>query len=331
MRCAVLACLSALAVAAAGGGCGSSSDTASVPTAPPPASRPQDFPKPGGKTVSQLVAGLPQGPQLAPAVAVLPARQADRFGFGLFDRAGKQIGGAKVALYTAAPDGTDVRGPYPVRSESLAVKPQFVSQTSADDPAAAKSVYVGRAPFPKRGKRVVFALAQLDDRLVATPPTEVEVGVGGPPEVGQKAPRITTPTVASVGGDVAKIDTRVPPGTMHDVNYADAYGKKPIVIVFATPQLCQSRVCGPIVDIVEQTKAANAGKADFIHMEIYNQNDASKGFRPQVRAFGLPTEPWIFGINRKGVVAARLEGAASAREVQQLVDKTVASGGSASS
>ncbi len=326
MRRAVLACLPVLAAAAVAGGCGSSSsDSATVPTTAPPASQPQDFPKPAGKTVSQLVAGLPQGPQLAPAVAVLPARQADRFGFGLFDRAGKQIAGAQVALYTAARDGSDVRGPYPVRSESLAVKPQFVSQTSAQDAGAAKSVYVGRAPFPSAGKRVVFALARLDGRLVATPPTEIQVGVGGPPQVGQKAPKITTPTAASVGGDLAKIDTRVPPDTMHDVNYADVYGKKPIILVFATPQLCQSRVCGPIVDIAEQTKAANAGKAAFIHMEIYNGNDASKGFRPQVQAFRLPTEPWIFGINRKGVVVARLEGAASAREVQQLVDTTVAS------
>ena len=44
-------------------------------------------------------------------------------------------------------------------------------------------------------------------------------------------------------------------------------------------------------------------------MEIYNDNDPSKGVRPQVRAFHLPSEPWLFAINREGVVSAAIEGA----------------------
>ena len=35
-------------------------------------------------------------------------------------------------------------------------------------------------------------------------------------------------------------------------------------------------------------------------MEIYNDNDPSKGVRPQVRAFHLPSEPWLFAIDRDG-------------------------------
>ena len=46
-------------------------------------------------------------------------------------------------------------------------------------------------------------------------------------------------------------------------------------------------------------------------MEIYNDNELEKGFRPQVGAFKLPTEPWAFAIDRDGKVAARLEGAYS--------------------
>ena len=65
-------------------------------------------------------------------------------------------------------------------------------------------------------------------------------------------------------------------------------GKEPIVLLFATPQFCQSRVCGPVVDVAEQVKQEYGDKAAFIHMEIYNDNDPSKGVRPQVRAFHLP-------------------------------------------
>jgi hypothetical protein len=137
--------------------------------------------------------------------------------------------------------------------------------------------------------------------------------------VGDKAPKIDTPTVASVHGDVKQIDTRVPPGSMHQDNLADVLGKRPILLLFATPALCQSRVCGPVVDIAEQVKASHKGDTAFIHMEIYNENELEKGFRPQVGAYKLPTEPWAFAIGRDGKVAARLEGAYSEHELREAV------------
>ena len=81
---------------------------------------------------------------------------------------------------------------------------------------------------------------------------------------------------------------------MHDVDFADVLGKKPVVLLFATPALCQSRVCGPVVDVAEQVKRDRPDDAAFIHMEIYNDNDPNKGLRPQLAAFNLPTEPWLF-------------------------------------
>ena len=81
---------------------------------------------------------------------------------------------------------------------------------------------------------------------------------------------------------------------MHDDDLAEVLGKKPVVLLFATPALCQSRVCGPVVDIAEQVKRDRGDEAAFIHMEIYNDNPANEGLRPQVQAYGLPTEPWLF-------------------------------------
>ena len=59
-------------------------------------------------------------------------------------------------------------------------------------------------------------------------------------------------------------------------------GKKPVVITFATPLLCASRVCGPVVDIVEQVKATAPKDVAFIHQEIYKDNQVNKGVRSQV-------------------------------------------------
>ena len=94
-----------------------------------------------------------------------------------------------------------------------------------------------------------------------------------------------------------------------------------MVLVFATPALCQSKVCGPVVDIAEQVKADHEGEAEFIHMEIFNGNELEQGYRPQVRAWNLPTEPWVFAIDRKGRIAARIEGAFSARELEAALKK----------
>jgi hypothetical protein len=94
------------------------------------------------------------------------------------------------------------------------------------------------------------------------------------------------------------------------------------VIIFATPQLCQSRVCGPVVDLVEQAKADSGnGDVAFIHMEVFRDNRIDKGIRPQLAAFHLKTEPWLFTFNRSGREAARIEGAFSARELDQAIAK----------
>jgi hypothetical protein len=317
-----VALLIAAALAAASG-CGSGGDDEATAPAPSPAARAEDFPTAKGKaTLGQLIKGVRQGPQLAPSVSALYVGR-NRFGFALFDQGGKQINGAAVALYTAAADQTGVRGPYTARSESMAVKPAFASKTSSQDPDTAKSVYVADVPFPSKGRRVVIALARLDGRLVASSAIALNVATsGGPPRAGQKAIKIDTPTKTEVG-DVSKIDTRVPPGTMHDENFADVLGRKPIVLVFATPALCKSRVCGPIVDEAEQLKSQYSGKAAFIHMEIYNDNDLAKGFRPQVRAWKLPSEPWTFMIDRQGNVVESFEGAASYAELQRGLEKAI--------
>ena len=140
------------------------------------------------------------------------------------------------------------------------------------------------------------------------------------PSKGDPAPPIHTPTEADAGGDLASIDTRIPPSSMHQNDFADVIGKKPVVLVFATPQLCQSRVCGPVVDVAEQVKADMGGDdVEFIHMEVFRDNDIAKGLRPQLSAFNLQTEPWLFAFDKSGKVAERIEGAYSVAELEQAV------------
>ena len=312
-------------VASAVAGCGGD-DGDDAENRPPPAANPAEFPKPNGRTLAELRQGLGQGgPVLAPSVLVLTTGE-NRFGFGLFRRDRSQIADAQVVVYVAPVGGGAAKGPYAARYESLAVRPQFQSRQSAQDPDSAKTVYVADLPFDKPGEYEILGIARLDGRLAAATSASGPLAVMKPgqdpvPRVGEPAPRIHTPTQADAGGDIASIDTRIPPSSMHDADFADVVGKKPVVLVFATPQLCQSRVCGPVVDIAEQVKAERGDEAEFIHMEIYRDNTIDKGFRPQVAAFGLPTEPWLFAIDRQGKIAARLEGAFSAPELEQAIER----------
>src|SRR3954453_19888037 len=280
-----------------GGGSSSSDDSG---MGGPPAKVPSvtQFPKVNGRTMNELAANVKSGPVLAPSVSLLEPGK-NRFGFGLFDRSRKQITDAPGAIYIAKTPNSKAYGPYVARWESLAVKGRYLSKTVATDPDAAKTLYVADRPFKKPGKYVVLGLFRLDNRLVGAPATVKVVKGSNVPDVGERAPKISTPTKDSVGGDLSKIDTRDPHDSMHDVNFADAYGKRPIVIVFATPALCQSRVCGPVVDIAEQVKH-DRPKADvaWVHMEIYNNNNLNDGYRPQFLRYPLPTEPWLFTIDK---------------------------------
>jgi hypothetical protein len=315
--------LAAIAIAAAG--CGGDSGDGGADKPPPPA-HPEDFPKAGGRTLAQLEKDLGgEGPVLAPSVSQFQPGD-NRFGFGLFDRSRAQIADAPAALYVAPVGGGKATGPIVARYESLAVKAQFLSRSVSSDPDAAKSLYVADVKFAEPGRYEVLGVVRLDGRLVAAGNAGGAVTVassGRVPDVGDRAPRVHTPTKAQAGGNIESIDTRQPPSTMHEADFANVVGKKPAILVFATPALCQSRVCGPVVDIAEQVKADRGDEAEFIHQEIYVDNDIDKGFRSQVLRWKLPTEPWVFAVDRKGRVAARIEGAFSAAELERAVDAAV--------
>jgi hypothetical protein len=315
-----LLALLAAGCGSSGNGGGTGSQAAETPQ---PTARAEDFPAAQGRTLPDVINNLPKGPNFAPSVSIL-SKGENRVGFALFDNARKQISGAGVALYIGRTDGSDARGPYVARSESLKVGPQFESKQTATDPDSAHSVYVADVPFPRNGKYAVLAIAQLDGRLVASDPYPMQAGGKSrvPPGAGDKAPVIHTLTPADVAGNLSKIDTRLPPAeSLLKDDFADVVGKKPVVLTFATPQLCQSRVCGPVVDVVAQVQARVGDKVSFIHQEIYNNNDVSKGLRPQLAPYRLQSEPWTFVIDRNGVISERFEGAFSPSELERAVAK----------
>jgi hypothetical protein len=309
----VLAALGAALLA----GCGGSD----VETRPAPPSK--DFPTAQGKTISELLhdpGATPSKLVVAPASEVFDTG-VERYPFGVFTPGQEQVEDVEVALYFAKDGKSKVLGPLPAKLETLETKPAYRSQNGSG-PGEAKSVYVvPRVDFEKDGSYLAIAMIKTPDgKLEASRiPSPVVGKYPKVPKVGERPPKIETLTAADVGNDLEKIDTRVPPDQMHKVNFAEVLGKKPIVLIFATPALCQSRVCGPVVDVAQQVADKFEPQADFIHQEVYNENEISKGLRPQLKAFHLPTEPWTYLIGKEGVIKDRLSGAYGVDELEEAM------------
>jgi hypothetical protein len=356
-----LVCLLAcgpLVAAGCGGGSGSSSpvDPEAESGVSHAAPAPGAFPTAQGKDLREVLeeAGGPTELKVTPAAQVFYPGP-NRYPFSVAEKvkgsgkSGKDITDAEVALYFAKVPGVKpgekstseeaggaakvqeralgepAIGPFPARIESLATQPPFQGKTTTEEPNAATVIYSSRLTLPTDGLYRPAVLIKEKGGWGQKLLPSINVGEFAKiPTPGEKAPSIETPTASSVDGNLSKLTTRVPPDTQNKVNYAEVLGKEPILLLFATPKFCQSRVCGPVVDVAQQAQHEFEGKANFIHMEIYNENDPSKGVRPQVREFHLPSEPWLFAINREGVVSAAIEGAFGTALMDKTVEKVIA-------
>jgi hypothetical protein len=318
-RPALAATFLVVALGAVGCGSASSADETKLPSVVEGAKQPKlsDFPKPRGRTLKELAETAPDGPHAALAGSLYqPGRE--RLAFGLIDNSRRFVY-ASSAVYLAPTIDSPARGPFLAPLDSIVPRPAYRSQTTAADKAAIQAIYSADVKLPKTGPMAALVLSRRGQQLQRSLLGFEVVGSSPVPKVGDRPPLIDTPTKASADGNLAAIDTRVPPDTMHDVSFKDVIGKKPVALLFATPLLCQSRVCGPVTDIAEELKARYGSRMAFIHQEVYNHNKVADGLRPQLLAFHLQTEPWLFTFDRSGRVAARLEGSFGLHAMSQAI------------
>ncbi len=135
--------------------------------------------------------------------------------------------------------------------------------------------------------------------------------------IGQKAPASKTPTAADVGGDLTKLSTDTKPDPIfYGTSVADALvAKKPFMLIFATPKFCVSQQCGPTLDHFKPIAAAHP-EVTFINVEPYKLEVRDGSLQPILggpnknalvatdvtNAWGILSEPWIFAIDRSGIV-----------------------------
>ena len=281
--------------------------------------RAADFPATHGRTLQEIADTTAAGNGVGFATSVLvPGTQ--RLAFGVLDRQNRFVYG-KTGVYVAASPSAKAQGPYAAPADTLITKPAFRSQTAASEKDPIASIYAAQVPFKQPGRYAILVVTKRGRRLLGAA-AQVTVRANTPiPDIGERPPATDTDTVSSAGGDVKAIDTRVPAAPeLHKVSLKDVLGRKPTVLLFATPQLCQSRVCGPVVDIELQMKDEFGDKLAWIHEEVYRNNQVNDGLRPQLRTLHLQTEPWLFTLDRQGRVAARMEGSFGVNAFRDAVE-----------
>jgi hypothetical protein len=182
-----------------------------------------------------------------------------------------------------------------------------------------RAVYTIEQPFPqagawtgimeRNGERHDFAF-QVNDHASTLVP-------------GDRALASPTPTTTAPLG-VKPICTADPPCALHTRSLDTLVGKgRPVGLLFATPARCQSQYCGPVLETLLTVVPAYRDRVDFVHVEIY-KNDTTNDLVDAVKAWRLPSEPWLFTIGGDGTVRDRLDGAFDAGEMRAALDRLVA-------
>jgi hypothetical protein len=300
------------------------STTSTAPVLPPAvdelaaAERPAAgaFPATRGRTLQQLANTVHATATMSAATGVFtPGTR--RYAFGVTTTGGAYIY-APTAVYIGTTPESKASGPYLAPADPMGVAPQFRSQQNSG-PGGIQAIYAAQLPLPRSGTYAVLALTRTPHGITGAT-SEVAVALSSPiPNVGQRPPDIATET----SGPIALLTTRVPPESMHSVSFNQVLGNQPVALLFSTPQLCTSRVCGPVTDVAVQLQHEFGNRIAFIHQEIYVDNNPKKGLRPQLHAFHLETEPWMFVINRRGVIVARFEGAFGTTELRAALEEAL--------
>jgi hypothetical protein len=308
------------ALAAGLGACGGSGGGAPTPGTP-------------GPTGSGAYPGWPVGPVSGATVVPLLINQQlavgpNRFLFTLYDAVEQTKIVASADVTTSLAFYDLARDPAAVAATASGT---FIKVAPPPDP---RGLYHASVTFAEAGDWGV----QITVQQPAKPPTTSRVQFSvmpatTTPAIGAAAPASQTPTAITAAAIAAISTDTSPDPAFYRTSVAEALAAhKPFVVVFATPQFCQSQICGPTLDTVKAAAGPFEAKVDFIHVEPYVLQPATgSGLQPVLSAagqlqlvpaamqWGLPDEPWIFVVDASGKVTAKFEGAVGADELTQAI------------
>jgi hypothetical protein len=193
----------------------------------------------------------------------------------------------------------------------------YVANVELGPPGDYKAVFVTEAPdSPQEAIGVDFQVSDSSPTVA----------------VGAKAPATDNPTIETAGS-VDKVSTDpTPDPSFYEQTVADAIAKhEPFVLVFATPAFCQSAQCGPTLDRIDAVAKESPKDVTFINVEPYQLQytegrlqpvlDANNQLQPvdAVNTWGILSEPWVFTVDKDGIVRGSFEGVVGEDELKTAI------------
>ncbi|MEE9324924.1 MAG: thioredoxin family protein [Dehalococcoidia bacterium] len=250
---------------------------------------------------------------------------ANRFSFALVDEDSRPIVDAQVHVRFGLIGADDTQ----IRSEADAV---FRGQGLEDiELPISRGLWVVKVEFDSPGFWVAEVNVSEEGKPLRIASLAFEVrNESIAPAIGSPAISSENKTLADVG-DIKELTTDSDPDPdLHRISIAEALQQgRPFIVVFATPAFCESRTCGPLVEVVKQIKEEYGDRMNYIHIEIYDdpigllQGSENLTLRPAVTQWNIPTEPWVFFVDGQGIIADRFEGFASYEELKEAAEKLV--------
>ncbi|NQW22699.1 MAG: thioredoxin family protein [SAR202 cluster bacterium] len=159
---------------------------------------------------------------------------------------------------------------------------------------------------------------------------EVEILEKSPvPAIGSVAPKSITKTLGKNGSIETITTDYTPDPDLYQLSIKEAVeNSMASVVVFASPAFCTSPTCGPQVDAVTELKDKYLGKANFIHVEIYDNPAEIQGDLDKAEIFSVVddwgltaiedyfNESWTFVLDVNGKIIDRFEGFATVAELE---------------
>lgn len=114
-----------------------------------------------------------------------------------------------------------------------------------------------------------------------------------------------------------------PVEAFYETSIAEALQEdQPMLIVFSTPGLCESRICAPVTDTVKLLYSDYGSRMRFIHVEVYEDFETLR-WVDAMHEWGLQTEPWVYVINAEGIVEARFSGPVARSELEPIIQNVL--------
>jgi hypothetical protein len=292
VRLAVVVGLAACSIAA---GCGGSSTAQEEPNAP---------------TLEALWRAPGEDVAVVPGTADFGPGDV-RFTFLVIDGQGRVVTRPTARVWLARGLKSKPFAQTTARSEPIGV--------AGSEPGEAQEIFVAHLQLTEPGTYWLLAEPVGGRKIQAVGNVVVKTDPEAP-DVGE--PAIASETLTLPGATLEQLTTATTPDReLYRTSVAGALASKnPFVVAFATPRYCTSRTCGPVVDVVSEVRRRHVGEGvEFIHVEIYEGNDPTKGENRWVKEWNLPSEPWVFVVGADGVIRSRFEGTVSVRELDGAV------------